>query len=53
MKIGPVPENLIECVGTRSQAELASWQQDAGLMPLKPIRLRTIPGASIQAAHKG
>ncbi|HMF19542.1 MAG TPA: class I SAM-dependent methyltransferase [Gemmataceae bacterium] len=39
--------------GTWSQAELAGWQQEAGLTPLKPIRLRTIPGAWIQAAQKG
>jgi SAM-dependent methyltransferase len=38
--------------GTWSLAELAGWQQGAGLMPLKPIRLRTIPGACIQAALK-
>lgn len=38
--------------GTWSLAELAGWQQDAGLTSLKPIRLRTIPGACIQAARK-
>jgi SAM-dependent methyltransferase len=38
--------------GTWSQAELADWQLEAGLTPLKPIRLRTIPGACMQAAVK-
>ena len=38
--------------GTWSQAELAGWQQEAGLQPHKPIRLRTIPGGYIQAATK-
>jgi predicted O-methyltransferase YrrM len=38
--------------GTWSLAEMTGWQQEAGLTPLKPIRLRTIPGACIQAAEK-
>jgi len=31
--------------GTWSIEEIVSWQRDAGLVPKKPIRLRTIPGA--------
>jgi SAM-dependent methyltransferase len=30
--------------GTWSIEEMNSWQRDAGLMPQKPIRLRTMPG---------
>jgi SAM-dependent methyltransferase len=38
--------------GTWSPQEMASWQRGAGLEPRRPIRLRTIPGAGIQAATK-
>jgi 2-polyprenyl-3-methyl-5-hydroxy-6-metoxy-1,4-benzoquinol methylase len=31
--------------GTWSIDEIAGWQRDAGLTPLRPIRLRTVPGA--------
>jgi SAM-dependent methyltransferase len=38
--------------GTWTPEEMAAWQQDAGLQPRRPIRLRTAPGAGIQAAAK-
>jgi SAM-dependent methyltransferase len=38
--------------GTWSFEEMASWQRDAGLLPQKPIRFRSIPGAGQQVAVK-
>lgn len=38
--------------GTWTPDEMAGWQRDAGLEPRRPIRLRTLPGAGIQAAAK-
>lgn len=38
--------------GTWTPDEMAGWQRAAGLEPRKPIRLRTAPGAGIQAATK-
>jgi SAM-dependent methyltransferase len=38
--------------GTWSAEEMADWQARAGLGPRRPIRLRTAPGAGIQAAVK-
>jgi SAM-dependent methyltransferase len=38
--------------GTWSLAEIAGWQQEAGLVPRKPRRLLTLPGAAQQAAGK-
>lgn len=38
--------------GTWSFEEMADWQRAAGLAPRAPIRLRSIPGAGIQAADK-
>ena len=38
--------------GTWSMEEIAGWQQEAGLLPRKPIRLLTAPGAGLQAALK-
>jgi ubiquinone/menaquinone biosynthesis C-methylase UbiE len=38
--------------GTWSYAEIAAWQQAAGLTPLRPIRLRRVPGYGMQAARK-
>lgn len=32
--------------GTWSIAEMQGWQRDAGLLPRKPIRLRSVPGAA-------
>jgi hypothetical protein len=32
--------------------EIAQWQREAGLLPRKPIRLLTAPGAELQAALK-
>jgi len=38
--------------GTWSMQEIAEWQREAGLLPRKPIRLLTAPGARLQAALK-
>jgi SAM-dependent methyltransferase len=38
--------------GTWSPEEMAGWQRGAALEPRKPIRLRSAPGAGIQAASK-
>jgi len=38
--------------GTWSMQEIAQWQREAGLLPRKPIRLLTAPGAELQAAFK-
>jgi|SRR6185312_910207 len=38
--------------GTWSFEELAGWQREAGLKPLKPIKFRTVPGVGQQAAVK-
>jgi SAM-dependent methyltransferase len=38
--------------GTWSMQEIADWQRAAGLLPRKPIRLLTAPGAELQAAFK-
>jgi SAM-dependent methyltransferase len=38
--------------GTWSFEEMASWQRDAGLIPQKPVRLRTLPSAGQQSAIK-
>jgi hypothetical protein len=38
--------------GTWSMKEMAQWQQEAGLLPRKPIRLLTASGAELQAAIK-
>ena len=38
--------------GTWSPEEMAGWQRAAGLEPRKAIRMRTAPGAGIQAATK-
>ena len=38
--------------GTWSPEEMASWQEQAGLRPRRPIRLRRGPGVGIQAATK-
>jgi SAM-dependent methyltransferase len=38
--------------GTWTAEEMADWQRAAGLSPRRPIRLRTAPGAGIQAATK-
>jgi 2-polyprenyl-3-methyl-5-hydroxy-6-metoxy-1,4-benzoquinol methylase len=39
--------------GTWSFAEMADWQREAGLKPLKPVRFRTVPGNGQQSAVKG
>jgi len=38
--------------GTWSVDEMRAWQRDAGLVPRKPIRLRTVPGAAEVVAVK-
>jgi SAM-dependent methyltransferase len=38
--------------GTWSIEQMAGWQRDAGLVPGKPIRLRTVPGAAEIVATK-
>ncbi len=38
--------------GTWSSGEIASWQRDAGLVPWRPITLRTVPGAAELVARK-
>jgi SAM-dependent methyltransferase len=38
--------------GTWSVEEMAGWQREAGLVPRKPIRLRTVPGAAEVVALK-
>lgn len=43
---------LTSASGTWPGEKLAEWQRDAGLQPRKPIRMRTIPDAVMQAAVK-
>lgn len=38
--------------GTWSFEEMADWQREAGLEPLKPVRFVTVPGVGQQAAVK-
>jgi SAM-dependent methyltransferase len=38
--------------GTWSFEEMAAWQREAALKPLKPIRFATVPGIGQQAAVK-
>jgi hypothetical protein len=38
--------------GTWSYEEIADWQEAAGLTPLRPIRLRRVPGYGLGAARK-
>lgn len=38
--------------GTWSTDEMTSWQRDAGLVPRKPIFLRTMPGGAVILAKK-
>lgn len=38
--------------GTWSFEEMAGWQREVGLEPLKPIKFRTVPGVGQQAAVK-
>lgn len=44
--------SLTSEAGTWSFEEMAGWQREAGLVPRKPIRFRTIPGMGIQAAAR-
>lgn len=43
---------LTSASGTWPSEELAEWQRGAGLEPRKPVRMRTLPNAMIQAAVK-
>ena len=43
---------LTSAGGTRTFAELAGWQQAAGLTPLRPVRFRTLPGVGQQSARR-
>ncbi|MFQ5992912.1 MAG: SAM-dependent methyltransferase, partial [Nitrospiraceae bacterium] len=36
--------------GTWSYEEMADWQREAGLIPKKPIRFRSVPGSGQQVA---
>jgi 2-polyprenyl-3-methyl-5-hydroxy-6-metoxy-1,4-benzoquinol methylase len=38
--------------GTWSFEEMADWQREAGLKPLRPLKLRTVPGNGQQSAVK-
>src|SRR5262249_38332218 len=38
--------------GTRSLNELVGWQREAGMVPQRPLYLRTLPGFAVQAATK-
>jgi SAM-dependent methyltransferase len=38
--------------GSWSLAEITGWQREAGLVPRKPLRLLSLPGAALQAAGK-
>ena len=43
---------VISTSGTWPARQIADWQQSAGLVPKKLIKLRTIPSGGIQAAGK-
>jgi ubiquinone/menaquinone biosynthesis C-methylase UbiE len=43
---------IVSPSGTWSAAELAAWQQQAGLIPHQPLLLRRLPGAALQVASK-
>lgn len=43
---------LTSAGGTWTSEELAAWQRAAGLVPRRPVRLRSIPGAGLQIARK-
>jgi len=38
--------------GTWSIEEIGGWQREAGLRPMKPIHLRTVPGAALIVAKR-
>jgi len=38
--------------GTWSVEEIAAWQREAGLTPMRPVRLRTVPGVVEVVARK-
>ncbi|HEU0027703.1 MAG TPA: methyltransferase [Ktedonobacterales bacterium] len=50
--IGDLYFALTSASGFWSFAEMAAWQERAGLRPLRPIRLLTAPGQGLQIATK-
>jgi SAM-dependent methyltransferase len=44
--------SLTSEAGTWSFEEMAGWQREAGLLPRKPVRFRTLPGMGLQAAAR-
>ncbi len=43
---------LTSAAGTRTFEEIADWQREAGLIPQRPVRFRTLPGVGQQNAVK-
>jgi 2-polyprenyl-3-methyl-5-hydroxy-6-metoxy-1,4-benzoquinol methylase len=43
---------ISSAAGTWSFGEVARWQRDAGLVPRRPLRLRTGPGQGLQIARR-
>jgi ubiquinone/menaquinone biosynthesis C-methylase UbiE len=43
---------LTSQAGTWSIEEMTAWQREAGLVPLRPIHLRTVPGAAAITARR-
>ena len=43
---------LVNRSGAWTSDELANWQREAGLQPLKPMRIKRLPGSWIQAARR-
>jgi SAM-dependent methyltransferase len=43
---------MTSLAGSRSAAELAAWQREAGLRPRRPLRFLSFPGAGQQSAVK-
>jgi hypothetical protein len=43
---------LLSQSGTWAPRQMAAWQQEAGLEPRKPVRLRTLPAQGLQVATK-
>lgn len=50
--IGDLYFALTSASGFWSFAEMAAWQEQAGLRPMRPIRLLTAPGQGLQIATK-
>ncbi len=43
---------LVNRSGAWTSDELADWQREAGLEPMKPMRIKRLPGSWIQAARR-